>query len=143
MIAPSPSVSDPMDHTRKMSRSRSAHEIATTRWRCNGRKSVPLACRRRVNAISATSASVSLPASPCRRRRPSISGTVSISKARTGVTALLADPDAVGVLVVPAFGRPLDPALREGGADLALPFGMVVGPRDLAIERQAVLVVGG
>src|SRR5262245_33305745 len=65
-----------------------------------------------------------------------------IRKARVA-RSLFTDPDAAGILVVPPFGHALDPALRECSADFALPFGMVIGPGNLAIERQAVLVVGG
>src|SRR5690348_11053955 len=46
-------------------------------------------------------------------------------------------PGAGGVLVVPAGVRLLDPCLGEGGADLRLPFRMVVGDGDLAVQRGA------
>jgi len=46
---------------------------------------VPVAARRRCSANSATSWSDSFGSMPCRRRRPSISGTVSMSNTRVGV----------------------------------------------------------
>src|SRR6188472_4061563 len=118
MSAPSPSPSVPRDQALKLSRSRSAHEITTTRCRCRGRKSPPVAWRRSWNAISATSRSATFASSPCRRRSPSTSGTVSISKASTGVIACRASAreDASGEVAVAAIAHDRD---DHGVLDLA------------------------
>src|SRR3989304_1933838 len=59
----------PSDQTRNESPSRSAQAIATTRCRCSGRKSPPVAARRRCSADSATSGSDTPGARAGRRAR--------------------------------------------------------------------------
>src|SRR5262249_27177937 len=81
----SPSPASPSAQQRNESSWRSAHAIATTRCWCSGRKSLPARARRSRNANSATSRSGTAVSMPCSRRRPAMSGTVSMSKARMGV----------------------------------------------------------
>src|SRR5689334_21606931 len=69
--------------------------------------------------------------SRCRRREPASLIRPSFSY-----------PDAVRVLVVPAGGRALGPALGEGAAYLAFPLRVLVGVGDFPVESRAVLVLG-
>jgi hypothetical protein len=84
-IACSLSSAVPSDHTLTPSSVRSAQEIATTRCRCGGMKSLPVAWRRRCETRSTTAASLTSGARSQTRRNPSTSGIVSMSNTRTGV----------------------------------------------------------
>src|SRR5258708_24085835 len=86
-ISRSESCAEPSDQIFTPSSLRSAHEIAATRCTCGGRKSFPVAWRRRCVASSTTALSLTPASSSQSLRSPSASGTVSMSKTRIGVMA--------------------------------------------------------
>src|SRR5579862_5400593 len=122
---------------------RNTQDMTATLCSCGGRKSLPVFVRRIWNATSATSASGRSAGSPCRRRMPATSGTVSMSKARTefikrsrtsrflvgkharrkiAVAAVADDGDDHGVLEVPgdAQGNGRRAAGGDAGEDTLL-----------------------
>src|SRR5438876_4387280 len=102
-ISPSESEAVPSDQTRTLSRSRSAHEIATTRCTCGGRKSFPVAWRRRCDTSLITAASLTSGPKSQSLRSPSPSGTVSMSKTRIGVMS--GGEDSGGKIAVAAVAH--------------------------------------
>src|SRR5262245_10354907 len=118
MRSASLSPASPSAQQRNESSSRSAQAIAMTRCRCSGRKSPPVRARRSRNANSATSRSGTLLSMSCSRRRPAVSGTVSMSNAIVGVIRSRGTPsvreNACGKIAIAAVaddrndGRVLD-----------------------------------